>query len=398
MKGCGLYVHVPFCLRRCPYCAFAAEAGREEAIPAYVEAVVSELLRRGANWTKGPVATVFFGGGTPSLLTPAQVGAILTAARRKPGIDAGAEITLEANPGTVDTARLAGYRCAGVNRLSVGVQSFDDCALRWLGRTHSVADAENAYRAGREAGFDNINLDLMFGIPGMRSSSWESTLTTALSLRPEHVSTYGLTVEEGTDLGASVAAGRVPAPDEQADAAEYDCARQSLAEAGYRHYEVSNFALPGRGCRHNWSCWDGGEYLGVGAAAHSYSGGVRSWNRPGLDEYMAAMRVDGRARAGQERIDRATGRRERIWMQLRTDAGVQLRAHERGYLETSPRFADLQEAGLIGWKDGRLCLGSSGWPVADALGVEIVELLERAQSGSAAACSGAVQSVRVARQ
>lgn len=376
MNGAGLYVHVPFCLQRCPYCAFNAVAGHQEFIPDYVESVIAEIGQRGTRLTRRPVVSVYFGGGTPSLLAPAQVEAILHAARRSPGIRDAAEITLEANPGTVDVARLRAYRLAGVNRLSLGVQSLDDRVLRWLGRTHSAADGIAACTAARSAGFRNLNVDLMFGIPATPAGTWEDTLQRVLILHPEHISTYALTLEEGTALAARASAQRDRGPDEEEDAAAYQQARHSLQQAGYRHYEVSNFALTGRECRHNWSCWHGAEYLGVGAGAHSYLQGVRCWNHARLEDYLGAVQAGHEVCAGQEVIDGDTARRERVWMQLRTDTGVALGRPERQSLQASPRFAALREAGFLTWYEERLCLGTPGWAVADSLGVEVDAILE----------------------
>jgi putative oxygen-independent coproporphyrinogen III oxidase len=374
--GSGLYVHVPFCLRRCPYCGFAAEAGRERELPRYVEAVVAELRLRRDELDGRPLASVFLGGGTPSLLAPAQVSAILEAARGGSGLRADVEISLEANPGTAAGQRFAAYRRVGVNRLSLGVQSLDDRVLCWLGRLHCADDARRAFAAARAAGFDNINLDLMFRIPEMSVSSWEQTLDEVVALGPEHVSAYALTVEAGTDLAARVASGAVTEVDEHRDAAAYESAVARLESAGYSRYEVSNFACVQHRCRHNWSCWHGGEYLGIGAAAHSFVAGVRSWNVTTIAEYVAAVEAGRSARAGQERIDCRTALRERVWMRLRTHGGLRLDEDELDLLTGAARFRLLVEAGLVELCGDHLVLGRAGWLVADGVGIEITALLE----------------------
>jgi oxygen-independent coproporphyrinogen-3 oxidase len=271
----SLYLHIPFCTAKCGYCDFNSYAGHDHMIPDYT----GTLLREAQLWRKAtadrPIDTVFLGGGTPSLMPVDDVRALFNGLRDVFEFTTDAEITLEANPGSIDEAYLRGLLDAGINRLSIGVQSLHDDELRALDRLHSAEDARTAYSAARAAGFRNVNLDLIFGLPEQPIERWQATLDEALELRPEHLSLYALTVEEGTPLANAVARGRTPAPDPDAQADQYEWTVERLARAGYEQYEISNWSLPGFRCRHNITYWDCREYLGLGAGAHSYLNGVR---------------------------------------------------------------------------------------------------------------------------
>ena len=271
----SLYLHIPFCTAKCGYCDFNSYAGHEHLIPSYSQALVREAqLWRSATASR-PVTTVFFGGGTPSLVPLDELATVMDALRSNFDIAPEAEVTLEANPGSLDEPYLRGLLDLGFNRLSLGVQSFHDDELRALDRLHSADDARQACRALREAGFANLNLDLIFGLPEQSMERWQASVEEALSLRPEHLSLYALTVEEGTPLARDVARGRTPAPDPDAQADQYEWTVSRMARAGFEHYEISNWARPGRRCRHNLTYWECREYLGLGAGAHSYLDGVR---------------------------------------------------------------------------------------------------------------------------
>ena len=271
----GLYVHIPFCTAKCGYCDFNSYAGHEHLIPSYTDALLAEaaLWRPAARGRT--VTSVFLGGGTPSLNPAAEMRQILDGLRAAFTIAPDAEVSLEANPGSIDTAYLRDLRDAGFNRLSIGVQSFDDEELRSLDRIHTAADAEAAVSAARAAGFDNVNLDLIYGLPGQPLARWQQNLERALALEPEHLSLYALTVEEGTPLARDIARGRVQPPDGDLQADHYEWTQDRMGRAGYDHYEISNWARPGRRCRHNLVYWQHREYLGLGAGAHSYFNGVR---------------------------------------------------------------------------------------------------------------------------
>ena len=356
----AIYLHVPFCRRKCGYCSFVSCAGREGDIPMYVAALRHELRERS---TGAGVPTVFFGGGTPSLLSAAQVGGILDEIRAGFELAPDAEITLEANPGTIDETYLAALRRAGVNRLSLGVQRLDDTDLARLGRIHTAAEAREAFTAARRAGFDNVSLDLIYGLPDDSLDAWRQSLEAAVTLAPEHLSFYALTLEEDTPLGEAIAGGEVPTPDADLAAGQYELAEDILGVAGYEHYEISNWAKPGYECRHNLVYWDNGDYLGLGVAAHSSEDGRRYANTDDLDEYLenngfAPLALD-------ETLDEATRCAETLILGLRQGRGIDVAemSSRLGFDVSAAyfnRFAELAVAGLLEEKDGRFRLTRRG--------------------------------------
>lgn len=283
-----VYLHIPFCRSKCAYCALHSFAGRERLIAPYVAALQQEIRCVGAGQR---VDTVYFGGGTPSLLAPAQVGALLETCAAAFSLADGAEITMEAHPATVDAAYLRDVRAAGVNRLSFGVESGHDDTLRRMGRTHTVAQAQQAVAWARAAGFDNVGVDLIYGLPGDTRARWRSTLARALAWSPDHVSAYALAVEPGTPLARRVAAGQERVGDGDLMAALYALAGAALAGVGLQQYELSNWARPGKVCRHNVNVWRGGAYYGLGAGAHGYVAGVRYAVVGDLETYLDRMRA-----------------------------------------------------------------------------------------------------------
>lgn len=277
----GLYIHIPFCERKCPYCDFNTYAGLEALYQATVEALIAEMARWADPLAGRTISTVFVGGGTPTVLSPRQLEQLFVAVHRTFRVAEDVEITCEANPGAVDREKFAALRASGVNRLSMGVQSFQADELRLLGRIHSAKDARVAYDMARRAGFDNINLDFIFGLPQQSAEAWAQTLEEAISLQPEHLSLYSLIVEPGTPFFHWVNSGKIVAPDEDLAAAFYEMAMERLAQAGYLHYEISNWArrasstdseseTPHFACRHNLLYWRNEDYLGVGPGAHSH--------------------------------------------------------------------------------------------------------------------------------
>ncbi len=286
-KTAGIYIHVPFCVRKCNYCAFLSAPSSEEQREKYVDALLQEIkLRRG----EVPFAdTVFFGGGTPSLLTPSQICRILDSLKTNFVIADSSEVTMEANPGTLTEASLRGYREAGVNRLSMGVQSMDDSRLRYLGRIHTSEDVVRDYHLAREAGFDNINLDLMFGIPGMTIQDALSDLKQIATLQPEHISFYSLQLEEGTPFFRQFEAGKLDEVPDELDREMYHRGIDFLQAYGYEHYEISNFCKPGFLSRHNSKYWNMSEYLGLGLGASSYVNHTRIVNETDFQEYCEKL-------------------------------------------------------------------------------------------------------------
>jgi len=326
MKEVGLYVHIPFCLSKCPYCDFNSSAvgrnpgpERERGIRDYLDALKQEM----ESW-RGRVRgrTLFVGGGTPTLLDAEALAGVIHRAREWFSLPAGAEVSVEANPGTVDPSKLAALRAAGVTRLSLGVQSFEEQALRWLGRAHTADDARQAIRWIRAAGFQNLNLDLIFGLPGQNLSPWQATLHEALRWEPEHLAVYGLTVEEGTPLAAWVAAGRVELPTDDETAELYEYALDTLADQGYEHYEISNFARPGYRCEHNQTYWRNEEYLGFGAGAFSYLENERWGHVASPAEYVRRVKHGEGLVAECEQRNRSEQMGETMMLGLRLCEGV----------------------------------------------------------------------------
>ena len=290
-KRIGIYIHIPFCLKKCPYCGFYSappapnlpDCGEESirddfiydniCIRKYKERIINEIK----NFDSGgrTADSIFFGGGTPTLMPPIYIEEIINAIKEKFSVPYDCEITMEGNPGTFDKEKLTKYYEAGVNRLSIGIQSFDNEVLKTLGRIHDAAEAENAFSAARAAGFDNINLDLMFGIPGQTISKWTSTIQKAIKLNPEHISFYSLQLEEGTPYLESFERGEFDEIPDEVDRDMYHLAIRELKAAGYKHYEISNASKPGFECRHNLKYWTGQEYVGFGDSAASYIDGTR---------------------------------------------------------------------------------------------------------------------------
>lgn len=289
----SLYVHIPFCKTRCSYCAFNTYAGLDALIPAFVDALCGEM-ERVASTAKGQVGgahTLYFGGGTPSLLEPSQVKEIINAAQRCFGLSLDAEITLEMNPGTVNLIKLEAFRAAGVTRGSVGVQSAQPSELEMFWRKHSFDEAAEAYHLARQAGFDNLSIDLIYGAPHQTRESWRDTLRTVLAWRPNHASLYSLTLEPQTLLERQVATGILPAPDSDLAADMYNDAREYCAQAGLVQYEISNWAVRGFESRHNRQYWLNRPFLGFGPGAHGAAGGVRYWNVKSVHEYIQRVQM-----------------------------------------------------------------------------------------------------------
>jgi putative oxygen-independent coproporphyrinogen III oxidase len=314
----GVYVHIPFCASRCDYCDFATWTDRSWIIDDYLDACVTDLRRRVGAGELVSASSVFFGGGTPSLLEAASLLRILDEIPRRPD----AEVTVECNPDTVDLAKLAAYAAGGVNRLSFGVQSMRPHVLAALGRTHQPANVARAVEAARAVGLEHFNLDLIYGAAGETLSDWRATLDDVLTLAPPHLSAYALTCEPATPLGRRVAAGTTPPPDDDDQATKYELADAALADAGLSWYEISNWSRAGHECRHNLATWAQGDYVGVGAAAHAHRGGIRSWNVRTPERYVERIRAGAAPEAGAEHLDPATRAEERLVLALRTRRGV----------------------------------------------------------------------------
>jgi putative oxygen-independent coproporphyrinogen III oxidase len=348
----GVYVHVPFCSSRCHYCDFVTYTGMEGLRRPYAAALLAEagLAAAGLGPDLPTVTSVFVGGGTPTLLPTGDLARVLERLRALLPHAPGAEVTVEANPETVDRAVADGLAAAGVTRVSMGAQSFDDRVLAALGRTHGAARVGEALAALRAAGVPAVNLDLIYGCPGEDGASWAATLDAAVALGPEHLSAYALGIEPATRFGRLVAAGRMTAPDDDLLADRYEAACATLAAAGYaHHYEVSNWArMPAHASRHNLTYWRRGRYLGLGAGAHEFDGATRSWNVAGVPAYLEAVRAARRPTAGRERLDAAQARFEALALRLRTADGLDpAEALALGVDPAGAAAAELRDAGLL---------------------------------------------------
>jgi oxygen-independent coproporphyrinogen-3 oxidase len=357
----GIYVHVPFCVRKCRYCDFYSIPGGEETWDRYCVLLPDELdllIRSFPDLARERADTVYFGGGTPSLLGAGRLHRLLEEIRRRIPLANGAEVTLEANPGAIRGGDFARLLDSGFNRLSLGVQSFRPSALSALGRVHTAEAALDAFRSARESGFPSVGIDLVFGIPGQTEEDWAGDLRQAVGLRPDHLSAYALSPEPGTPIHAEIERGEASLPSDDTVAHMYDTARETLVRAGYRHYEISNFALPGRECRHNGKYWRREPYLGLGPAAHgllfpegSAPLGMRTANPPSLAEY--ASRIEAGRLPWEETGIRTA---EDAWKEflifgLRTEDGVSVEEGEKRYgprPETLPGAVDrLVESGCL---------------------------------------------------
>lgn len=301
-----LYIHIPFCARKCAYCDFLSFAAPERVWRDYMNQLIEEIYGQSACFQDRVVTAVFLGGGTPSILPAELIGQLFAVLHQCFTIDPRAEITIEANPGTLTMEKLETYRQSGINRLSLGLQSADDQELKLLGRIHTYDDFLKSYQRARQAGFDNINIDLMSALPGQDVQSWKSTLRKVMMLRPEHISAYSLIIEEGTPFyerygeNAEKNGGRNlwPAlPGEDEDREMYHLTKELMAAHGYERYEISNYARPGYECRHNIGYWTGADYLGLGLGASSYISGYRYRNEPDLKEYLSLKLLEPGAAA-----------------------------------------------------------------------------------------------------
>ena len=352
----SLYFHFPFCTRKCNYCAFYSVPWVSEAQKdAYLDALKTQALSFGET---RPVPSVYFGGGTPTNFGVSRLTDLLCFVREHFSLTPDVEITLEANPADVSPADLQTLRNAGFNRLSIGMQSSDDALLKSLGRRHTFADTRATVEAAREAGFRNLSLDLLFALPGQTLPGLETSVRDALSLCPEHISAYSLQLEEGTAFYQTRETLSFPTEDEEE--AQYDALCSLLANAGYRHYEISSFAKEGFRSRHNLRYWDRGDYLGIGAAAHSFWNGKRFSNVPDLKAYLASPLTANDYKKA-ERIDETEAWEETVMLGLRTDEGIP------ASLVSSEHISRLVSLGLLAQKGDHVALTERGWRVSNAV-------------------------------
>ena len=351
MTPAGLYIHIPFCRSRCSYCDFATGIYQGELAARYVRALVEEIST--ARHAGSRVDTIYFGGGTPSLLTPSQLDLILSALHRQFDIESGAEVTLEMNPGTVSRDQLRSFRESGVNRASFGAQTFDDAELAKLGRSHSSADTFKTFHELRAAGFDNVSFDLIAGLPGQTLDGWQRNIEQSLALQPEHLSFYLLEVHSGTPLADHIRRGLQPVPDEDLAAVMYEWMIERAAAAGYEHYEISNLCKPGFSSRHNTKYWTGAPYYGFGCSAHSFDGRARRWsNQRDVLRYIENLEQGTSPVVEEQELTEADLRAEALFLGMRMMRGVDVREYSEMFgvdlrAEHRDELDRFREAGLV---------------------------------------------------
>jgi oxygen-independent coproporphyrinogen III oxidase len=381
----SLYIHIPYCISKCPYCDFNSHVVAEIPERAYTDSLIQELNHYAEldAWRGRMIQSIFFGGGTPSTFHPASIGSILERVAARWGLLSDCEITLEANPGTVDSANFQGYRACGVNRISVGVQSFQPRLLKFLGRVHSADEAKKAIRVVQAAGFDNFSLDLIYANPSQTLTDLAADLETALSFQSPHLSAYNLTIEEGTPFHHEFRSGRIKLLTEEEEIAMAELIEQRLNNAGLHRYEISNYARPGFYSRHNANYWRGGDYLGLGAGAHSYkkmnASGVlgRRWsNEKNPGRYITNISDTKAAVADSEDIDLAKAAGESMFLGLRMTEGVSSEIFRNRFgktpVELYPQINTWREGQLIEEEAGFLRLTSKGLMVANSIFVQFM--------------------------
>jgi oxygen-independent coproporphyrinogen-3 oxidase len=385
MPTAALYIHIPFCEKRCIYCDFYTVAGVASRIPDYVAALKKEIVLRAADsfWQRQRFATIFFGGGTPSLLSPQQIAEILDTAFGSFQFEPHPEITLEANPGTITSEQLARYRFAGLNRLSLGVQSLHADELEQLDRIHSPQQALDAVMMARHAGFDNINMDFIFALPQQTIPRWKENLERAIELQPTHISAYNLTIEHGTPLDIKIRKGEMQPLSEEEERAFYQFTMDFLECHGYRQYEISNFARPNFEARHNIKYWDGSVYLGFGASAHSYDGKRRFWNVANLRKYLEVLAAARLPEDHTEQLTKSQRMFETAFLGLRQRRGVDLAAFAKKFRcsfdETFNGVArNMEKGGLLIRQDNYLQLTREGLFLCDEICAKLGAQLEGA--------------------
>ena len=363
----GIYLHIPFCPRRCSYCDFYSTTRLQDR-ERYVDALIGELALRQKECHER-IRTVYLGGGSPSTLETPDLERLFDALLRYYDLEPDAEITIEANPDDLHLQRLKQWKQLPLNRLSVGIQSFDDGELQLLGRRHTAQAARNCIRQARQIGFENISIDLMYGLPGQQADTWNYSIGQALELHTQHISAYHLSYEAGTAMYRK----RRQAIDEEQSVAYFLSLRHQLQAAGFEHYEISNFALPGYESRHNSAYWNGTPYLGIGAAAHSYDGNTRSWNVSDIDRYMQSIR-EGKRPFKSETLTMTDRYNETVMLSLRTAKGIDIQKIDKdkqaSLLQKAQTFV---QQGLLCQKNNFLILTEKGIFVSDSVIRDLME-------------------------
>jgi oxygen-independent coproporphyrinogen-3 oxidase len=366
----SLYIHIPFCVRKCLYCGFYSTTYSPERVDDFIKGLKHEALMYRSAFSQRPFTSIYLGGGTPTVLSPVQFGSLANVIRDHFSLDESVEFTVEANPNTVTSEKLSSLSAQGVNRLSLGVQSFSNEVLHTLGRLHTAEEAAGAFRHARDAGFKNIGMDLIYGIPGQTMALWEETLDAVIALKPEHVSAYSLSLDDGSVLMRESLSGGFALPDEEVSAEMYERAVQKLNSADYGQYEISNFSLPGSECRHNMHYWERGEYLGLGPGAWSFISGRRYANIADTVEYSQRLSSGRNVIATEETVGPGSAAREAVLLGLRTMKGLDLLRFEQEHGPDLLRLLEgnavqLTDAGLLRVTGGRMMLTDRGILLSD---------------------------------
>lgn len=376
-KEIGLYIHIPFCRAKCHYCDFNSYAGIEDLAPSYAEALKREMAFYSESLRNCTVKSVYIGGGTPSCIGAGLIRDILSCVRNTAFIEREAEVSLEANPGTLSYEKLMTYQEAGINRLSLGLQAWQDRLLGELGRIHTREDFVNNLLLAKKAGFANVNIDLIFSLPGQTLEDWRETVENVAGLEPAHISCYGLKIEEGTAFGERLEKGAIEETEDELDRKMYWHAVESLGRAGYKHYEISNFAAPGGECTHNLIYWKAGEYIGIGAGAHSYYKSRRYNNSPKVDDYLKALENRRPPMEDIQYIGSRESMSEFMILGLRLVDGVEpseFRHRFGASLESAygKAIEKLVRRGLLEYSAGRLKLSDCGLDLANQVFMEFI--------------------------
>lgn len=379
-KELELYVHIPFCVRKCAYCDFLSGPGTDETIEGYVEKLIEEIKAHGQEQRDDMVTTIFFGGGTPSILEGNQLQRIMLAIREAFEVDAEAEISMEANPGTVTKEKLHAYREAGINRISFGLQSTNNEELKLLGRIHTFEEFLESYHMARKCGFDNINVDLISAIPKQTVESWKQSVETVIALKPEHISAYSLIIEAGTPFASQYGEGTEGEdllPTEEEEREMYHCTEQILKEAGYHRYEISNYAKEGKECRHNLGYWERKNYLGIGLGASSLIDHVRYKNTDSMETYLQSADELEVIQEEKEQLSLTEQMEEFIFLGLRKMEGISIKEFEESFekdIEScyGENLNRMKEAGLLVEEKGKLRLTERGIDISNYVFAEIL--------------------------
>lgn len=375
----GIYIHIPFCQRKCFYCDFYS-IENTSLIPEFVDKLCEEIkLKASLEIAISPIESIFFGGGTPSIIDISMLEKILSYIYKFYSIQNGAEITLECNPGTVNKEILKAYKAMGINRLSFGIQSFIDEELKFLQRIHTAVDAINSFELARDSDFDNISIDLMFSLPVQNLNSWEFTLNKAIKLSPDHISAYSLIYEEGTPLYEELKRGKITPHSIDMDSEFYQFTMNYLEEHGYEQYEVSNYCRNGKKCVHNLNYWYGDEYIGFGPASHSFTNNIRSWNVGNLKKYIELLSKNNLPIEGREELTIKDKLYECVSLQLRAEGiKIDMFKNEFGFnpLKKNKLLDDLIDNNLINFDMNRIYLTKKGYMICDEIVLKLIDLYE----------------------